>query len=106
MTSDGELAFEVEKIVRLTGYRRDGRIIKDKAIVKWVGYSEDYNTILKIQDLMEDCPYLIRDYVRSQRPRPILPAHIQRQLDALPDAASAPTLNVLGHLYAIIFQMS
>lgn len=58
LSEDGELEFEVEKII---GHRRSGRTVQ--YLIKWLGYGHEHNEYVPARNL--NCPDLLQEYMQS-----------------------------------------
>ena len=58
-----EVHYQIDKIIRLTGRRTRGRIVKTHAVVQWQGY--DGATAVPLRQLVVDAPEALREFVNN-----------------------------------------
>ena len=80
---DGEVAYDIESIVRLHGRRVDNVIYNDRAVIRWRGYDEQYDTIHPLVDIIADAPTVVTDYIASLASRPRFTQEVEDALDQL-----------------------
>ena len=93
---ENELGYEIDYIVELRGRRERGRIVKDKCVVHWKGFTDDYDTLHDITDILQDAPYVLKRFVDAQRRRPLLDADVDAALRALPPEPTSATLHFIA----------